>query len=363
MRDTQDERLHLFNRTSCFRALYRSFRDTALHAARYTATPSPLIPFLFLNRTGVSCEVLSGPPRTHKLNLGGKEVVLEITPANHHHIFRFPGLREQRVYLTLLKIACHDRCLVTKNDSDGKTSLYTYFTSRELQRELAEGGVKIGRNYLIDALEIMAKTIIVMTITDEKGGKRKIISALLPLYDSVSRKEWEANTGTKIRVGFHPLVYESVSRLDFRLINFKQLITWKSGIVRWLHLQLSHSFLYAERKLLSSESYHISLDTIFQESGLNRSKRLCDDLRRVLITLDELAGVRLIRGVLVHGKNRLTYRYDQRKVRKKEELIGGRKCITGAVFVIEAYELAEDIVTGNTFRKELKPKLIGKGAE
>lgn len=71
-------------------------------------------------------------------------------------------------------------------------------------------------------------------------------------------------------VKFSPLVTESIQKNAFRLVNYQQLMSYKTTIARLLHKRMSHNFSQAAK----NEVYHISTNTIYRDFGLKKLSNL-----------------------------------------------------------------------------------------
>jgi hypothetical protein len=100
-----------------------------------------------------------------------------------------------------------------------------------------------------------------------------------------TRKDWkEKGNKTKCFVRFNMLVTRSIKNCTYRQLNYKECMTYKKNLARWLHKRMSHLYTQAGW----NNSYSIMLTTIIRDSGIKRYEKLKDNLREVRKSLDEM---------------------------------------------------------------------------
>ena len=129
------------------------------------------------------------------------------------------------------------------------------FSIYQLQKELKKSGHSFSRQQIIESLNILANTKIVLTCHDDDQ-----VWTFSPIETLGIRGEG-GETQTFVRLS--PLVTESIKEKKFRLINYKKVMGYRSAIARKLHKRLSHFFVQASlvekfTPLLSTLIHNIS---------------------------------------------------------------------------------------------------------
>ena len=181
----------------------------------------------------------------------------------------YPGKREELVEDTLRKMACDGNGLFLDDQAA------VIFSLNQLQKELK----KMGHTYCItqikDAILICQKTNIMLESAD---GNTTVGFQIFETIGLRTWKDWK-KTGNKTKcfVRFNTLVTRSIKNGTFRQVNYKECMTYKKNLSRWLHKRMSHLYTQASWK----NSYSILLTTIIRDSGMKRYERLKDNLGEV----------------------------------------------------------------------------------
>jgi len=94
---------------------------------------------------------------------------------------------------------------------------------------------------------------------------------------------------------FHPKATAAVLQLAFYPINQLRVGKLKRPLARWLTTRMSHNFRQARRSsFVQNTGYHISLQTILEERGLPREKRLRANVEAVRAALEEMKRERIL---------------------------------------------------------------------
>lgn len=190
----------------------------------------------------------------------------------------FLGKREELIEVTLRKMAADGR-MATTLYLDGQLSVI--FSRNALQVLLKEQGHAYSYKQIETAIETLFS--VQVELRSEDG---EITDKFHPIQAYGFRgKDDEQYTYVK----FCSLVTNSIENNSYRLANYKTLMQCKSAIARQLHKRMSHNFIQAAK----TESYHISLNTMYRDFGLEPIK-LNLMLKQAKIGLDELCSLNVI---------------------------------------------------------------------
>lgn len=188
----------------------------------------------------------------------------------------YPSKREELVEDALRKLASEGQGLFLDEQASVTFSLY------QLQQELKNNGHSFSISQIKDSLFICTKTNLTVTTED---GATLLVSSLFQMAGLQTREDW-AGQGQKTRafVQFNPLVTASIKNGSFRLYNYKTSMGYSNTIARQLHKRMAHHYTQAS----IMHPYSILLSTIIRDCGLTRYEKLSNNLRDVLIALEEM---------------------------------------------------------------------------
>ena len=125
-----------------------------------------------------------------------------------------------------------------------------------------------------------------MTILARTGIELKSEDAEIEIYfspiETLGFKGKNDEKQTFVR--FSPLVTKSIKERSFRLINYEQVMSYKSVIARLLHKRMSHHYTQASL----TEPYHFLLTTIIRDFGLTKQAQLRNNQIEVEKALEEM---------------------------------------------------------------------------
>lgn len=235
-----------------------------------------------------------------------RHYILKMKPArivskNGEERDAYPGKREEMVEDALRKMAADGRSAKAVY-LNGQLSVV--FSRKALQNELKENG----HTYDYDQLEEAIVTLfgVSIEITDAEQGE--IRAAFHPI-EAYGFKGREGEDVTFVK--FSPLVTESIQNNTFRLVNYKQLMSYSSTIARLLHKRMSHNFTQAA----SDKEYNISINTIYRDFGLKRLRDKSLEVKEVVKGLEELITANVIESYSIREV------FDSHKKNKKIDFI------------------------------------------
>jgi|GEM_PF-885662 len=228
-------------------------------------------------------------PITRNFVFKKQEMVLNIIPA---YLFDkqkscFPSVREEIIEDVLKKLATDP----AKNEFlDNRLSVR--FTLYELWKELKQIKHEYSYAQIRESLQILAKTNLEISNSDDKISFCSNMFETLGRINCNSKEEDEISEEEYSKkviyfVRFNSLVSESIKNKTWRIINYKQCMSYKKVVSRWLHKRISNMFLIGDVKV----PYHILLSTIIRDSGMAEYKQLRDSKRHVISCLEEMIEV------------------------------------------------------------------------
>lgn len=228
-------------------------------------------------------------PITRNFVFKKQEMVLNIIPA---YLFDkqkscFPSVREEIIEDVLKKLATDP----AKNEFlDNRLSVR--FTLYELWKELKQIKHEYSYAQIRESLQILTKTNLEISNSDNKISFSSNMFETLGRINCNSKEEDEISEEEYSKkviyfVRFNSLVSESIKNKTWRIINYKQCMSYKKVVSRWLHKRISNMFLIGDVKV----PYHILLSTIIRDSGMAEYKQLRDSKRHVISCLEEMIKV------------------------------------------------------------------------
>ena len=228
-------------------------------------------------------------PITRNFVFKKQEMVLNIIPA---YLFDkqkscFPSVREEIIEDVLKKLATDP----AKNEFlDNRLSVR--FTLYELWKELKQIKHEYSYAQIRESLQILAKTNLEISNSDNKISFSSNMFETLGRINCNSKEEDEISEEEYSKkviyfVRFNSLVSESIKNKTWKIINYKQCMSYKKVVSRWLHKRISNMFLVGDVKV----PYHILLSTIIRDSGMTKYSSLRLNLAQVEKCLEEMIKV------------------------------------------------------------------------
>lgn len=228
-------------------------------------------------------------PITRNFVFKKQEMVLNIIPA---YLFDkqkscFPSVREEIIEDVLKKLATDP----AKNEFlDNRLSVR--FTLYELWKELKQIKHEYSYAQIRESLQILAKTNLEISNSDNKISFSSNMFETLGRINCNSKEENEISEEEYSKkviyfVRFNSLVSESIKNKTWKIINYKQCMSYKKVVSRWLHKRISNMFLVGNVKV----PYHILLSTIIRDSGMTKYSSLRLNLAQVEKCLEEMIKV------------------------------------------------------------------------
>jgi len=150
------------------------------------------------------------------------------------------------------------------------------FSIYQLQKELKKSGHSFSRQQIVESLNILANTKIVLTCHDDDQ-----VWTFSPI-ETLGFKGINEETHTFVR--FSALVTKSIDENTFRLYDYQKVMSYKNVIARQLHKRISHHFTQAN----FAQSYDIMLTTLLRDFGLKPAASLHSTLEDVKEALEEM---------------------------------------------------------------------------
>lgn len=257
-----------------------------------------------------------------EFNFRNRAFTVKITPArmiNKRGIERdhYPGKREELVEDALRKMACDGKGLFLDDQAA------VIFSLNQLQKELKKMGHTYSISQIKDAIFICQKTNIML---ESSNG---VTTLSFQIFETIGLRTWDdwKQTGNKTKcfVRFNTLVTRSIKNGTFRQLNYKECMSYKKNLSRWLHKRMSHLYRQANWK----NSYSILLTTIIRDSGMKRYKKLKDNLSEVRKVCNEMVRKNVLSDF------------------KEERRYSGRKIIDVKFILKPGYSFIRDTIRAN----------------
>ena len=178
--------------------------------------------------------------------------------------------REEVVEDALRKIAVFGEAVYLDKKIGMSFSIY------QLQKELKKSGHSFSRQQIVESLNILANTRIVLTCYDDDQ-----VWTFSPI-ETLGFKGINDETHTFVR--FSALVTKSIDENTFRLYDYQRVMKYKSVIARQLHKRIGHHFTQAN----FAQKYEITLTTLLRDFGLKPAASLYSNLEDVKDALEEM---------------------------------------------------------------------------
>jgi len=259
---------------------------------------------------------------SREFNFRNKAFTVKITPARMINNVGaekdyYPGKREELVEDALRKMACDGKGLFLDDQAA------VVFSLNQLQKELKKMGHTYSISQIKDAIFICQKTNIILESSD--GAT----TLSFQIFETIGLRTWDdwKSTGqkTKCFVRFNTLVTRSIKDGTFRQLNYKECMTYKKNLSRWLHKRMSHLYTQASWKT----SYSILLTTIIRDSGMKRYEKLKDNLSEVRKVCNEMVRKNVLSSF------------------KEERRYSGRKIIDVKFILKPGYSFIRDMIHAN----------------
>jgi hypothetical protein len=236
----------------------------------------------------------------------------------------YPGKREELVEDALRKMACDGNGLFLDDHAA------VIFSLNKLQKELKKMGHTYSIQQIKDAIFICHKSTLSL---ESEDGNTSIGFHMFETVGLRTRKDWqEKGQKTKCFVRFNTLVTQSIKNHTFRQLNYRECMTYKKNMARWLHKRMSHLYTQASW----NNSYSILLTTIIRDSGMTRYKNLKDNLCEVRKVMTEMVQKNVLSDV------------------REEMRLFGRRIIDVKFTLKPGYSFVRDMVRANKRLDEVK---------
>ncbi len=200
---------------------------------------------------------------------------------------RYPTDRERLVEWVIRRIASKRSRLSLDNKDEAIVELTIY----EIRKELEKSGHTLSNAEIAEAIKVLHESIveIVRLDTDEQDSpmERVISAAAFVQVAHANRRSENARTTLQ----FNWLVSQALMRLDFRQMNYDQIMEMPGPIERWVYLRLNHDVLYYRH---SPRVHELKASEIIEGSGLSSRKRKSMGLRRITEAIEQLNQVGVI---------------------------------------------------------------------
>jgi len=197
----------------------------------------------------------------------------------------YPSAREELVEDALRKICAEQNYGFTQALDTG-----VVFSIYLLRQELKKRGHTMSYQQVIESLQILARSQIIITTQD---GRAVVESPPITSLAAVSKEKYSKDPSAKWIAYFNPLVSQSIQKITYRQFDYHTMMSHRSQLARWLHKRLSHN--YVQANYLSPYTFLFS--SINRDSGLFNYQRLRDQIDYLDESLKELKEAKVILSV------------------------------------------------------------------
>lgn len=142
----------------------------------------------------------------------------------------YPSASEEIIEAALVKLASQQN--VGFHEKEKRTGVT--FSLHQLREELKSRGHTRSFTEIVQSLNILSLSVIEINNGDKKE-KRFARSPFIPTIVGVTRKDLAEEPNARWYVQFHPLVTNSIDKLEYRQFNYQKLMQHKTQLARWLH--------------------------------------------------------------------------------------------------------------------------------
>ena len=271
----------------------------------------------------------------------------------------FPGAREELVERALRFIAVQQiaRTRLTPDTETGHHSVTVVFTLSMLRRHLEDLGHGFKLSEIKEALDILSNTLIELRLDDESGqskGRRRFMKAtILSNYTGDFAERDPTGEDSRVAMTYHPLATQAILGLAFYPINQVRVGKLKRPLARWLTTRMSHNYRQARKNgYVHNDGYHISLQTILEERGLPREKRLRANVEAVREAIEDMKAQNILSQM---------HPFDEELVHAPSK---GRPKIADAIWnLYPSAEFVDEIIEGNKEMKQAHRQAGGNKGE
>lgn len=211
-----------------------------------------------------------------------KIIPARITGENGEDKEFYPSAREELVEDALRKICAEQNYGFAQAMDTG-----VVFSIYLLRKELKKRGHTMSYQQVIESLQILARSQIIITTQD---GRAVVESPPITSLAAVSKEKYSKDPSAKWIAYFNPLVSQSIQKITYRQFDYHTMMSHRSQLARWLHKRLSHN--YVQANYLSPYTFLFS--SIKRDSGLFNYQRQRDQIDYLDQSLNELKEAKVI---------------------------------------------------------------------
>ena len=225
----------------------------------------------------------------------------------------FPGITEECVEDALRKLVIESKENLNFDDKVGFS-----FALHSLQAELKRSGKKYSKVRIKKALKILSHTRIHLHIEDDP----ELYWVIYPLENFGITGKGAKN---HFFATFNRIISENIRKGDYRLLDYKTIMSYKSYIAKRIHKRISHNFTCAR----TDNRFWMLLTTMIKDFGMNEEIEIRYYKRDVCKALEELKDAKVL---LQYGFDDV---FDEKNTKKlvdcKFTLICSTKFITDVI--------------------------------
>ncbi len=194
---------------------------------------------------------------------------------------RYPADRERLVEWVIRRIASKRNRISLDNKDEVTVELSIY----EIRKELERNGHTLSNVEIAESIKVLHESVVeIVRIDTGNDGeiKERVISAAAFIQVAHANRRSE---NAKTKVQFNWLVSEALMHLDFRQMNYDQIMRMPGPVERWIYLRLNHDVLYHR---MNPRSHELRASEVIEGCGLTNRKRRAEGLRRITEAMESL---------------------------------------------------------------------------
>jgi len=171
----------------------------------------------------------------------------------------YPSANEELIEEVLKKFAAQQN--YGFHESNKKTGVL--FSLYQLKKELQERGHSRSITQIKRSINILSGSII-----EIKGTSGNMVyskkSAYISNVTSVTQEDLKEDPNAQWHISFHPMVTDSIDKLNYRQFNYQTLMSHKTQLARWIHKYIVSRYTMASRL----NYFEIRYSTIKRDSNM-----------------------------------------------------------------------------------------------
>ena len=248
-------------------------------------------------------------PIIREFKFGEADYTLVIKPAaltdivSKKHTYHYPTAKDLLIEEVLRKLAVSGENTKFFDNQAGLT-----FTIYRIGQELKKFNHGASGKMIKRSLDVLSLTR--MELYEGTGNQTRNKLTFSPIENLGFRDTSNPSEESDTFAVFSPFVTKSILEVTYRVYNYDQVMSYRSGIARCLHKRLAQNYTHAN----IGNNYRIKVSTLIQALGLTPQKRIEGNMRNI-----EDACIELMTGQapIRRRKDESEASFSQRQIKEK----------------------------------------------